>query len=65
LTGADDRQAHAYLTDGQTWARRDGEAGRDLALFTRGDPADAALMPALAAYGIDRRVMFSSKVGGP
>ena len=48
----------AYLTDGQTWARRDGEAGRDLALFTRCDPADAALMPALAAYGIDRRVMF-------
>jgi glutamate racemase len=48
----------AYLTAGQTWARRDGEAGRDLALFTRGDPADAALMPALAAYGIDRRVMF-------
>lgn len=48
----------AYLTEGQRWTRRDGEAGRDMALFTRGDPDDAALMPALAAYGIDRRVVF-------
>ena len=48
----------AYLTDGQAWARPGGLEGGDIALFTRDDPADQSLMPALAAYGISRRLVF-------
>ncbi|MBX9884970.1 MAG: glutamate racemase, partial [Novosphingobium sp.] len=45
----------AFLTEGQAWAR--GPAG-DLALFTSDDPRDERLMPALARYGIARRLVF-------
>lgn len=45
----------AFLTDGQAWAR---SAEGDLALFTKDDPDDAKLMPALARYGITRRLVF-------
>jgi glutamate racemase len=45
----------AHLTEGQAWARN--EAG-DPALFTREDPADADLMPALARHGLTRRLVF-------
>ncbi len=45
----------ASLTEGQLWARGEGV---DLALFTRDDPADKKLMPALARYGIARRLVF-------
>lgn len=45
----------AFLTQGQTWAR--GAAG-DPALFTRDDPADADLMPALASHGLTQRLVF-------
>jgi len=45
----------AFLTQGQDWAP--GAAG-DLALFTKDDPADERLIPALAHYGIARRLVF-------
>ena len=45
----------AFLTDGQAWASQEGG---DVALFTRDDPADARLMPALAKLGIARRLVF-------
>ncbi len=45
----------AFLTDGQAWAR--STAG-DLALFTKDEPDDVKLMPALARYGITRRLVF-------
>ncbi|WP_421847277.1 glutamate racemase [Novosphingobium sp.] len=45
----------AFLTEGQPWARN---AGGDLALFTKDDPVDEKLMPALARYGITRRLVF-------
>ena len=45
----------AFLTEGQAWAR--GAEG-DLALFTRVDPDDEKLMPALLQYGIVRRLAF-------
>lgn len=48
----------AFLTEGQAWARPDRTDEGDVALFTRGDPADAALMPALANYGITRRLVL-------
>jgi glutamate racemase len=56
----------AYLTEGQIWARPahpvgsldDGPDGGDVALFTRDDPADACLMPALLRYGITKRLVF-------
>jgi glutamate racemase len=45
----------AFLTQGQAWAP--SKTG-DLALFTRDDPEDERLMPALAHYGIARRLAF-------
>ena len=48
----------AFLTEGQAWSRPVGSPGGDIALFTRDDPADEALMPALLSYGIARRLVF-------
>jgi glutamate racemase len=45
----------AFLTQGQAWPP--SKTG-DIALFTRDDPADEKLMPALARYGIVRRLVF-------
>jgi glutamate racemase len=45
----------AFLTEGQAWAH---DAAGDLALFTKNDTADEMLMPALARYGIGRRLVF-------
>lgn len=45
----------AFLTEGQDWTRSEHA---DLALFTRDDPQDAMLMPALARYGLTRRLVF-------
>lgn len=45
----------AFLTEGQAWAA--GKTG-DLALFTKDDPDDAKLMPALARYGLRQRLVF-------
>ncbi|MEI6641548.1 MAG: glutamate racemase [Novosphingobium sp.] len=52
----------AFLTEGQEWARhagpdREADAG-DLALFTKNDPTDEALMPVLKRYGLLRRLVF-------
>ena len=60
----------AFLTEGQAWARPayplsgpdggpgGGPSGGDVALFTRDDPADEALMPTLLRYGITKRLVF-------
>jgi len=48
----------AYLTEGQAWARPAGDNVGDFALFTRSEPADERLMPALAAHGIEKRLVF-------
>ncbi|MBX9663228.1 glutamate racemase [Novosphingobium sp.] len=45
----------AFLTQGQDWAN---SAEGDIALFTKDDPANECLIPALAHYGIARRLVF-------